>query len=147
MGEPVEEELLSMFLAAHPELPNPVTHLRLGQPRGYSGANRAPDDLRRLFLSTLPEADLVTLDTTGATIYEFAIWRPQNKLGQLLIYGKLLPETPGYFGLSEDQVRLVLVNAQADPRIKEIAAEMLVDYELFQPPEILAKVALRRGGS
>ena len=147
MGEPVEEELLSLYLAEHRDLPNPVTHLRLGQPRGFSKSNPAGAQQRRLFLSTLPEADLVTRDRATATIYEFAIWRPQTKVGQLIVYGKLLPETPGYFDLSEDQVELVLVNAEVNSRVKEIAAEMLIDYELFQPKSVLEKVAARRGGS
>jgi hypothetical protein len=146
-NEPVEELLLSHYVAARLQYTDTYTHLRLGQPKGYTLENPAPRDVRQLMLSTLPEADLVVRAPSGATIFEFAIWRPQAKLGQLLIYAELLRATPDFMDLKEEDIHLVLVQPQEDSQIEKIAAKYEVAYDVFPDPEVLQKIADRRGGS
>jgi len=145
-SEPVEELLLSKYIAARLRYTDTYTHLRLGQPRGYTLEKPAPDDIRQLMLSTLPEADLVVRTPGGVTIYEFGIWRPQAKLGQLLVYAELLRATPGFMNVKDTDIHLVLVQPQEDPEIERIAAKYEVGYDVFPDPEVLQKIADRRGG-
>jgi len=146
-NEQVEELLLSRYVAANLQGMDTFVHLRVGQPRGYTLESPAPPDVRQLYLSTLPEADLVVRGPTSAQIYEFGIWRPQAKLGQLLVYGELLLSTPGFEHLSDVDVTLYLVQPQADPQLDEIANRFNVGYIVFPDPEVLQKIAERRGGS
>ncbi len=124
-----------------------VVHLRVGQPRGYSRLNPAPEETRRFFLSELKEADLVVRNKTAAAIYEFTVHRPQNKLSQLLLYHQLLPDTPGYMDLDYTNIYLKLVSALEDSDIRKLAQGMSIDYVVFPDPEVLRKIAVRRGGS
>ena len=146
-NEPVEELLLSHYIAAKLQYTDTYTHLRLGQPKGYTKENPAPRDVRQLMLSTLPEADLVVRTSTGVTIYEFGIWRPQTKLGQLLVYQELLTMTPEFFDVDANTIQLVLVQPLEDPQIEKIAQRFGVSYQVFPDPEVLQKIADRRGGS
>jgi hypothetical protein len=146
-NEPVEELLLSRYIAANLEGLDTYVHLRLGQPRGYTLEKPAPPAVRQLFLSTLPEADLVVKGPTSARIYEFGIWRPQAKLGQLLVYGELLRSTPGFESLQDTDISLYLVQPQEDPQIEEIAHRFDVGYITFPDEDVLQKIAERRGGS
>ena len=146
-NEPVEELLLSRYVASRLQHTDTYTHLRLGQPKGYTLENPAPRDVRQLLLSTLPEADLVVRGSGGAEIFEFAIWRPQAKLGQLLIYAELLRATPEFTDLKEENIHLRLVQPLEDHQIARIAAKYQVNYETFPDPEVLEKIAARRGGS
>jgi hypothetical protein len=145
-NEPVEELLLSRYVATRLRYTETYTHLRLGQPKGYTLANPAPDNIRQLMLSTLPEADLVVRTPAGVTIYEFGIWRPQAKLGQLLVYAELLRATPGFMNVKQEDIHLTLVQPQEDPEIERIAATYQVSYDVYPDPEVLQKIADRRGG-
>ena len=147
MGDQIEEEMLATYVMQR--FPGRVVnpHLRLGQPQGYTRERPAPDETRRLFMSTLPEADLVVRDSNHAFIYEFAIWKPSMKLGQLLIYKTLLPSTPSFYDIDPTNISLVLVNGQNDNQIREAAAAYNVAYEVFLPQNVARKVAERRGGS
>jgi hypothetical protein len=124
-----------------------VVHLRLGQPSGYSKEQLAPSDVRNLYLSTLPEADLVTRTDSQAWIYEFTVWRPHIKLGQIRYYRTLLPMTPGYTDLEESAVTLVIVTAQQDPRFDAMAKRDGIEVVYFTTPELETVLATRRGGA
>jgi len=142
----VEELLLSKYVMANLQNRESYAHLRVGQPKGFTYEQPAPQNVRQLYLSTLPEADLVVRDPSSATIYEFGIWRPQTKLGQLLVYKELLRLTPGFRDLKEESIRMVLVQPQEDPVIEAIAKKYQVGYEVFPDPDVLYKIAARRGG-
>jgi len=146
-NEPVEELLLSRYIALNLAGAETYVHLRVGQPKGYTKEKPAPPDVRQLYLSTLPEADLVVRGPTSADVYEFGIWRPQAKLGQLLVYGELLQSTPGFEALRDTEIALYLVQPQEDPQLEEIAQRFDVGYIVFPDPDVLAKIAERRGGS
>src|SRR5712692_5648960 len=147
MGDQIEEEMLATYVMERFKGRIVSPHLRLGQPRGFTRERPAPEELRRLHMSELPEADLVYRDGNHAFIYEFAIWKPSMKLGQLLIYKTLLPSTPSFYDIDPTNISLVLVNGQNDNQIREAAAAYNVAYEVFLPPNVAAKVAARRGGS
>ena len=147
MGDQIEEEMLATYVMERFKGRIVSPHLRLGQPRGFTRERPAPEELRRLHMSELPEADLVYRDGDKAAIYEFAIWKPSMKLGQLLIYKTLLPSTPGFYDVDPTNVSLVLVNGQRDDQVANAAISYGVGYEIFLPANVARKVAERRGGS
>ena len=121
-------------------------HLRLGQPAGFTAAFPAPREVRQLKMSTLPEADLVTRTLDSAMIYEFGIWYPNKKLSQLLTYRELLPATPGFEDVLPDKIKLRLVTAQDQAGVGLSASKLGIEYELYPDPQVLEKIAARRGG-
>ncbi len=145
--EPVEELLMSRYIVGRLPAQHTFVHLRLGQPSGYSRQNMAPRATRQLYLSTLPEADLVTRTLDSAKIYEFGIWYPNKKISQLLTYRELLPDTPGFEDLEDTQIQLRLVTAQDQQGVGAAANKMGIEYEIYPEPQVLSKLAERRGGS
>jgi hypothetical protein len=144
--EPIEELMMSLYISTFLSQLRHVVHLRLGQPRGFDKQHPAPPETRNLLLSTLPEADLVVKTESQAYIYEFTVWRPHTKLGQLRYYRTLLPSTPGYTDLSEEEVNLIIVTAQNDPQVDAMAKRDGVEVVYFSTPELDRKLAERRGG-
>lgn len=146
-NDQVEERLMAHYIAARGiSRLDHVTHLRVGQPRGFSRLNPAPEKERNFLLSELKEADLVVRTKTSATIYEFAVWHPLNKISQLEGYRLLLTETPNYMDLEPTDIRLQLVTALDDNVAGKVAIGKGIAYEVFQDPETLQKIADRRGG-
>jgi hypothetical protein len=143
--EPAEELMMSQFIAQ--ELSNFKTHvhLRLGQPKGFSRSVPAPEETRQLHLSTLPEADLVVRTEKTAAIYEFAVWKPATKLGQLLFYQSLLPSTPGFTDIPQDKIDLYLVTGEMDPQLASTADVYKVRVVKFTTPELEATLRDRHG--
>jgi hypothetical protein len=144
--EPIEELMMSLYINQFLSQIRHVVHLRLGQPKGYDKKNPAPPEVRNLLLSTLPEADLVVKTESQAYIYEFTVWRPHTKLGQLRYYRSLLPATPGYTDLTEADVNMIIVTAQKDDTVESFAKSQGVEVVYFTTPELDQKLSLRRGG-
>jgi len=144
-NDQIEEGMLARYVGDRLKGIHTFVHLRLGQPRGFSRDNPATRETRALYLSTLPEADLVTRTLDTATIYEFTIWKPSAKLGQLQLYRDLLPETPGFEDIDAAAVKMVLVTGQNDGNITRSANTLGITVEYYLPPDIAAKVAARRG--
>lgn len=144
--EPIEERMMSDYVATRLAGERTVVHLRLGVPRGLDPRSTDYDRLRRLYMVTLLEADLVTRTAGAATIYEFSVWRPQAKLSQLAVYREELPKTPGYEDLTPAEIRLVLVVAEPSGLTAQLAARFDVQLEVYGPPWLLEKLASRRGG-
>jgi len=144
-NDQIEEAMLSRYVSERLKGIATFVHLRLGQPAGYTREKPASREERSLYLSTLSEADLVTRTLDTATIYEFTIWKPTAKLGQLLHYRSLLPDTPGFDDLTADRVKMVLVSGQFSADVVNTGATYGVKFELYLPTDIAAKVAERRG--
>jgi hypothetical protein len=143
--EPAEELMMSQFIAQ--ELTNfkTYTHLRLGQPQGFSRSVPAPEATRQLHLSTLPEADLVVRTEKTAAIYEFTVWKPATKLGQLLFYKSLLPSTPGFGDIEEKNIDLYLVTGEPDANLQKMAEGYNVRIVRFTTPELEQTLRDRHG--
>ena len=146
-NDQIEEAMLARFIAERLKGVATFVHLRLGQPANYNRENPAPRAVRSLYLSTLAEADLVTHTLDAATIYEFTIWKPTAKLGQLLHYRQLLPATPGFEDVSEDRVKMVLVSGQYVADVAQTARIQGIEFITYLPADIAVKVAERRGGA
>lgn len=145
MGDQIEEALLADYVATKVRGKPYDTHLRLGWPPDVDRAS--PDALRQrnYRLPALPAADLVVREDGGARIYEFSIWRPITKVGQLLGYRILLPETPGYADLRVDAVMMRIVVGVDDYFGTRVAKYYGVELEEYLPPEIAAMITARRG--
>jgi len=96
-------------------------------------------------MATLPEADLVYRDNGLVWILEFAVWRPQVKMGQLLVYKQLLPKTPGYWNTPEDRIRLKLVLGRREPVVENVAKAAGIEIEIYQPEWLKKEIARRTG--
>ncbi len=143
----LEERMLGEYVSRFLGGKKVATHVRLGWPRGVD--RTAPDAyvMRQMFLSTLVEADLVVRQDPGAVVYEFTVYRPQNKIAQLQLYRKLLPDTPGYEDLTIDRVGMKLVTGLPLESLESIATDAGIAIETYAPAWLLAKVAERRGGA
>ncbi len=86
-----------------------------------------------------------TLDR--ARVYEFTIWKPSAKIGQLLLYKGLIPATPGFEDLTPDRVDLTLVSGQNSLDVLQFATRSGIQFEFYLPSVVAAKVAERRGGA
>lgn len=122
------------------------THLRLGLPRGITRSEPGWEHKRRFYMSTLPEADLVYRLEGTTWILEFGVWRPQTKIGQLLTYKVLLPDTPGYLDTPPEEIRLKIVVGRMENMVKVIATQVGVDVEVFERPWLTEALASRSGG-
>ncbi len=145
MAEMVEERMMAEWAAANLPPGSYTTHLRLGQPAGTPPGQMATEEERALKKMTLPEADLVERMGPRVTIYEFAVWRPQAKLGQLLFYSTQLPLTPGYEDVDPEEIRLRIVTAVVEPRFREMAGAIGLEVILYRPPWLEGILASRRG--
>lgn len=146
MGEPLEERMMSEFVAERfPGIPTSV-HLRVGWPNSVDPKQPGALEERQLKLSTLPEADLVVRTEELATIYEFKIRREQEALGKLLLYRELLLSTPGYEDLKEENVALVIVTGREDPRVTAMAAKLGI-LEIPYRRDWLTKALAERTGA
>ncbi len=143
--EPAEELMMSQFIAENLSNFKTFAHLRLGQPAGYSRSVPAPEDVRNLHLPTLPEADLVVRTQTTAAIYEFTVWKPSTKLGQLLFYKSLLPATPGFTDILEGNIQLYLVTGEIDPQLRMTATAYQVRVVHYTTPELEKTLEERHG--
>ena len=145
-GEPLEERMMSEFVAER--FPGQTTwvHLRVGWPNSVDPQQPGALEERQLKLSTLPEADLVVRNESSAAIYEFKIRREQEALGKLLLYRELLLQTPGYEDLTEDDIVLVIVTGREDPRVTAMAAKLGIQ-EIPYKKDWLTKALAERTGA
>jgi hypothetical protein len=141
----VEERMLSEYVAENLQGVETVTHLRVGAPPGLDPSSPGYEMERRFYLPALPEADLVYREGSTVWILEFGVWRPQTKLGQLQLYGQLLPETPGYLDVTPDQIRLRIVVGREEPMVSRVAGLQGVDVEVWIKPWLLEILAERTG--
>jgi len=137
--------MMSEYIAEHLADKEVAVHLRLGMPVGVSVMQPNWEWRRRLFMATLPEADLVYRDNGLVWILEFAVWRPQVKMGQLLVYKQLLPKTPGYWNTPEDRIRLKLVLGRREPVVENVAKAAGIEIEIYQPEWLKKEIARRTG--
>ncbi len=146
MGEPIEERMMAEWAARLPA-GTWATHVRLGRiAASVSELVQTAQELA-LFRITLPEADLVRrLPEGGVELVEFVVWRPQETLGQLLYYGGLIRDTPGYEDVVPGHVVLRIVTGLEDARFREFTEALGVTFEVFRPPWLEEALARRRGG-
>jgi hypothetical protein len=148
LGEPIEERMMAEYLSSRDWGGARVaTHVRLGWPIGVDRSSADATFQRNLRLVTLKAADAIVARADQATIFEFAVWRPQAKLSQLMTYRRLLPETPGYEGVDPAKIRAVLVVGVSDRDVAIGARDMGVELEEYRPAWLEAALAKRRGSS
>jgi hypothetical protein len=141
----IEERMLSEYVAD--ELPGTPTdvHLRLGLPTHLQGRPPGWELERPYYLMTLQEADLVYREGDVVHLCEFAVWRPQTKLGQLLVYRILLPDTPGYLDTPLENIAPRIVVGRDEPTVKAVAQAVDVDVEVWRRPWLDQAIADRTG--
>ncbi len=145
MGEQIEERMRAEYLATfHPRDPY-ETNVHLGWPPEVD--RNAPDALKKRaeYMVALLKADAVVRIPGGAIVYEFAVWRPQAKVGQLLVYWQLLPQTPGYEDLDYSEIHPVIVIGVDDPHARELAKRVGIEVKEYRPPWLEAALTARRG--
>ena len=137
--------MLSEYVAE--ELPGTPTdvHLRLGMPTQLKGRPPGWELERPYYLMTLQEADLVYRVGDVVHLCEFGVWRPQTKLGQLLVYRTLLPDTPGYLDTPLEAIRPRLVVGRHEPAVTAVADATGVDVEVWRRPRLDQVIAQRTG--
>ncbi len=146
MGEPIEERMMAEWAARLPA-GTWATHVRLGRVAASAFERDLTAQELALLRITLPEADLVRrLPDGNAEIVEFVVWRPQETIGQLLYYGGLLRETPGYEDVPLDGIRLRIVTGLRDAMFRVFAESMGVAFEIYTPAWLEEALAARRGG-
>ena len=120
-------------------------HLRLGMPTHLK--NRPPgwEHERPFYLTTLQEADLVYRVGDVVHLCEFGVWRPQTKLGQLLVYWTLLPDTPGYLDTPMAMIRPRLVVGRDEPAVEAVADATGITVEVWKRPWLDDVIAERTG--
>ena len=138
--------MLSEYVQAHLKgIPHDV-HLRLGIPSHLEARPPGWELERRMFLSTLQEADLVYQEDGLTWILEFGVWRPQTKVGQLLVYRTLIQDTPGYLDVDDDDVRLKIVVGRQERAVEQVAAATGILVEVFERPWLTRILTSRAGG-
>ncbi len=146
MGEPIEERMMAEWAARLPA-GTWATHVRLGRVSTSAFERELTAQELALLRITLPEADLVRrLPEGGVELVEFVVWRPQETLGQLLYYGGLIRDTPGYEDVAADGIRLRIVTGLRDAMFRAFAESMGVAFETYAPAWLEEALARRRGG-
>ncbi|TSA39924.1 hypothetical protein D4R30_00360 [archaeon] len=141
----IEERMLSEYVTEElAGLPTNV-HLRLGLPTQLKGRPPGWELERPYYLMTLQEADLVYRRDDVVHLCEFAVWRPQTKLGQLLVYRILLPDTPGYLDTPMENIVPRIVVGREEPAVRAVAQASGVDVEVWRRPWLDRVIADRTG--
>ena len=78
--------------------------------------------------------DAVVITTDKMVLIEGKLRKPAEGLGQLLLYKRLLPETPELDPYKHLPVEMRLVTPRPDPRIIEAANGMGINIEIYTKP-------------
>jgi hypothetical protein len=109
------------------------TNVRLGTPHPELIKTTLKPELQRMFMLTVPQADLVATLPDRVDIVE-ALVRPEwYKVSQLWAYGKLFPLTLEYKEHWHKPIRLVLLTAIVNPFYEWIAHEWGIDVVHYRP--------------
>lgn len=81
--------------------------------------------------------DAVVVLENRMILIEGKLRRPQEGLGQLLLYKALLPQTPEMDPYKLYPVEMVLVVPREDPRVIAFAQSIGIKIEIYRPPWVV----------
>lgn len=145
--EPLEERMLAQYVKEKLRGKRTWVHLRLGMPPGIRIGDPNWQWERRIKMPRLPEVDLVYEEGGIFYLVEFKISRFQAAAGQLLQYKQLLPQTPGFIGLTDEEIWPKIVFGRRDPMAEQFVRSLGIEVEHYEPnwlrEAILARPWLR----
>lgn len=88
-------------------------------------------EFARLMEVTLRFPDAIFIEDGVLTIVEAKLAKRPGAIGQLLLYKKLLPETPEFEPFSRLPVQMLLLTDRLDKNVQAVAADHNIIYEVF----------------
>ena len=127
-----ETQLLMDYLRAKYPPPGVFTNIRVGPLDPHIPRDGLTDAQKRLMGSFRRYADAVVVRAEEIVVVETTMFRAVTKIGQLLEYLKLTPQTPELAQYFPRPIRGELVSPIPDPRAEELCNDVGLRFVLFE---------------
>ena len=94
-------------------------------------------NLPNILHPTARYADAVVVDEPDVYLIEAKLENGLRAIGQLILYRKLLKETPGFEKYADEHIKSLLVVGKVEKDLIETATSMGIEVDVFQPPWVL----------
>ena len=145
-NEAIEERMMSEYVSEKLRGRKNWTHLRVGMPPGVKRGAPNWEYERQIKLPRLMEADVVYWEGLDVMLVEFKVRRFQEAIGKLQQYKILLPDTPDFFDVDPDRIRLKIVFGRPDIMAENLARSLGIEVEHYEPEWLKQAIIARSGG-
>lgn len=128
------------------------THVRLGSmPLDLGNTDLSPEEAKMVHNAFARWVDALVIRDDVVILVEAKVIAHPDAIGQLQLYARMLPFTPGLRVNPLARIQKMLVYAREDVNVSQLAAEQGITTEQFSPPwvdqYIATRLARQRQGS
>lgn len=128
-----EVRLVSEFMASQYPTARVFNLQRVGAIQTPLDASKLTEAELRVIGNKRRQADGIVVQSNKLILIEGYILPDPGKISQLLLYSRLVPQTPELSTFSKFPVEMLLVGPIEDPPLTKLAAELGIKFTLYRP--------------